>query len=158
MVSSRYTLARENGNLPSSHTEIRLKEFASCLLTPVQSSSSRVGWLVVLTLVRSSNWVSGDVNPVTAGCATAHQTLKLSSKLLVHENVDKRIHCGIAWHKNNRNYIDDIAIVLWRNEVVEHINELVGHPTQSINDTHRKNHLGDPFSYFHHTLGEKMVW
>lgn len=145
---------RKTETLRSGHTDTRLKEFGSCLVNPLQLSSSRVGWLVVL--VRSFVWVvesmHGDVNPVTAGCATAYQTLNLTSKFLVYENVDKRIHCGIAWHKNDRNYIDDIAIVLWRNVVVEHINELVGHPAQSIDDTHSKNHLGDSFSYFHHTL------
>lgn len=48
-------------------------------------------------------------------------------KFLVYENVDERIYCGIVWYKDNRNYIDDVVIVLWKNEVVEYINELVGY-------------------------------
>ena len=90
MASNEYFGKTET--FPSSHTDTRLKEFGCCLVNPLQMSSSRVGWLVVL--VRS--FVHGDADPVTAGCATAYQILNLTSKFLVYENVDKRIHCGIA--------------------------------------------------------------
>ena len=69
------------------------------------------------------------VDSVSAGLSTAQQTSDSASKLLVYENIYKRIDSGIACHQNDRCDVGNISIVLRRTEVVEGVNGQVWHPT-----------------------------
>ena len=70
-------------------------------------------------IIRVIGGVIGDANPVTTAPDAAYQALDLTSELLVHENVNKRIDGGIACDQNDGSDVGDISIVLRRTEVVQ---------------------------------------
>ena len=63
--------------------------------------------------------VTSDVNSVRTAAAAAYQTLYLTSELLVHENVNKRIDGGITSNQDDGSDVRDVTIVLRRAEVVQ---------------------------------------
>lgn len=56
------------------------------------------GWLStgVGVIIRIIIRVSGDLNPTTARHSTAYQAPNLTSKILIHKHINKRIHSGIT--------------------------------------------------------------
>ena len=55
---------------------------------------------------------------VIAAFATAEQTLDFTSELLIHENVNEWIHCGVARDQHDRSNVGDITILMERAKIV----------------------------------------
>jgi len=104
------------------------------------------------TLIGMMAGAARGFNSVIAAFATAEQTVNFTSELLIHENVYKWIHCGVARDQNNRSNVGDVTIFMGRAEIIKCIDGQVWHPAQSVNHTHGQNHLCDALSDFHHAL------